>query len=197
MQIQEKPQLYTSEEYLALEETAEFKHDYLDGLIIPMTGGTTNHNRIAGNFFANLNFAFRQQDYEAFMGDVRLWIPKKRMFTYPDVMVIVGAPEYYNNRTDTITNPQVIIEVLSKSTEGYDREDKFRAYRTIPSFQEYILVDQTERYVEQFVRTDVKRWSLRDYDETDATIALSTVPFQISLDDLHNKVEFEPAADGN
>lgn len=205
MQVQEKQQLYTPDEYLALEARAEFKSEYRNGIIVPitgesntqMTGGSTNHNRIAGNFYAALNLTFRQQDYEVFMENVRLWIPKKLIFTYPNIMVIAGTIKYYQNRTDTILNPQVIVEVLSKSMEGYDQEDKFRAYKTLPSFQEYVLIDQTEQYVEQFVKTDVKRWSLRDYDTTDEELILATVPAQISLTNLYNKVQFESVATTN
>ncbi len=126
------------------------------------------------------------------MGDVRLWIPQKRIYTYPDVMIIANEPEYFNNRRDTILNPQVIIEVLSKSTKGYDREDKFEAYRTISTFQEYLLIDQTWIHVEQFSKTGKKQWTLREYDEEDEAIALATVPFKISLQDLYNKIKFEP-----
>ncbi|HEY9872865.1 MAG TPA: Uma2 family endonuclease [Candidatus Obscuribacterales bacterium] len=188
---------YTPEEYLELEEVAEYKSEYINGQIIPMAGGSTNHNRIAGNFYAALNFAFKQQNSEVFMGDIRLWIPQKRIYTYPDVMIVAGEPEYFNNRTDTILNPQVIVEVLSKSTKGYDREDKFEAYRTIPTFQEYVLISQTRMYIEQFSKIGNKRWTLSQYDEEDEAIALASVPFQIPLLDLYNKVNFEAiAADG-
>ena len=188
---------YTPEEYLELEEVAEYKSEYINGQIIPMAGGSTNHNRIAGNFYAALNFAFKQQNSEVFMGDIRLWIPQKRIYTYPDVMIVAGEPEYFNNRTDTILNPQVIVEVLSKSTKGYDREDKFEAYRTIPTFQEYVLISQTRMYIEQFSKIGNKRWTLSQYDDEDEAIALASVPFQIPLLDLYNKVNFEAiAADG-
>jgi Uma2 family endonuclease len=198
MQTYQEQRYYLPEEYLELEETADYKSEYIDGKIIPMTGGTTNHNQIALNFTTELNFAFKQQNYRVFIVDVRLWIPKKRIFTYPDVMVVVGAPEYYNNRSDTITNPQVIIEVLSKSTKGYDREEKFEAYRTIPTFQEYILIDQTRVHIEQFSKTANKQWSLREYDEEDESISLTSVPFQMPVLDVYNKVEFEVAdIDGN
>ncbi len=190
MQVTER-RYYTPEEYLELEEAAEYKSEYIDGQIIPMAGGSTNHNRISLNLSAALNFAFRQQDYEAFMGDVRLWILQKRIYTYPDVMIVAGEPEYFNNRTDTIVNPQVIVEVLSKSTKGYDREDKFEAYRTIDTFQEYLLIDQTRIYVEQYSKTAKKRWSLCEYDEEDEAISLTSVPFQISLVDLYSKVKFD------
>ena len=99
--------------------------------------------------------------------------------------------EYYKNRTDTITNPRVIIEVLSASTKGYDRSKKFETYRTIPTFEEYLLIDQTRRYIEHFSKTDKKRWAFCEYDESDDAIALSSVSFEISLADIYNKVNFE------
>ena len=191
MQITQQ-RYYTPEEYLELEEAADYKSEYIDGQIISMAGGTANHNRIAGNFYAVLNFAFRQQEYEVFNSDMHLWIHQKRIYTYPDVTVIAGEPEFFNNRTDIITNPQVIVEVLSKSTKNYDREDKFQVYRTISTFQEYLLIDQTRIHVDQFSKTGKKQWTLREYDEEDQAIALVTVPFDISLQDLYNKVKFEP-----
>jgi len=190
MKVAEK-KYYKPEEYLALEEAAYFKSEYIDGQIIPRAGGSTNHNRISGNFCAALNFAFKQQDYEVFMADVRLWIPQKRIYTYPDIMIVAGEIEYLNNRTDIIINHQVIIEVLSKSTTGYDREGKFEAARTIDSFQEYLLIDQTRIRVEQYSKTGKKRWSFCEYDEEDEAISLSSVTFEISLIDLYNKVKFE------
>ena len=190
MQVTEQ-RYYSPEEYLALEEAADYKSEYIDGEIVPMAGGSTNHNQIAGNFYAELSFAFKKLDYRVFMSDVRLWLPQRRIYTYPDVTVVVEEPEYYNNRTDTITNPRVIIEVLSPSTKGYDRSKKFEAYRTIPAFGEYLLIDQTRIYIEHFSKTDKKRWSFGEYDESDEAIALSSVSFEISLADIYNKVHFE------
>lgn len=193
MQLTERTErrYYTPEEYLELEATAEYKSEYIDGQIIHKAGASINHNRITGNFCAGLNFAFRNQNYEVFMGDMRLWIPQKLIYTYPDVIIIADKPEFFNNRTDTITNPQVIIEVLSKSTKSYDREDKFAAYRTIPTFQEYLLIAQNRIHVEQFSKLGKKRWNLCEYDEEDKNISLTTVPFSISLQDIYNKVNFE------
>lgn len=190
MQLTEQ-RYYSIEEYLALEEAAECKSEYIDGEIFPMAGGSTNHNRIAGNFYAALNFTFNTEDYEVFMSDVRLGIPKKRIYTYPDVMVVAGEPEYHNNSRDTIANSKVIIEVLSASTKGYDRSKKFEAYRTIPTFEEYLSIDQNRIYIEQFYKTDNKRWSFCDYDGSDEAIELASIPFQISISDIYNKVKFE------
>ncbi len=187
-------QYYTPEEYLELETVAEYKSEYIDGQIIPMAGGSTKHNQITLNLSSELNVAFKQQAYCVYMSDVRLWIPEHRIYTYPDVMVIAGEPEYFQNRTDTVLNPILIVEVLSKGTKSYDRESKFDAYRTIPGFQEYLLIDQTRIHVEQFSKTGMKQWSFCEYDESDEAITFTKAPFQISLVDLYNKVQLEAKA---
>ena len=107
-----------------------------------MTGGTPNHNQLAGNFYEMLNFALKHQPYQVFVPDQRLWIPTRKIHTYPDIMVVKTPLEYEQGRKDTLVNPVMIAEVLSKSTKSYDRDEKFAAYRTIPSLQEYILIDQ-------------------------------------------------------
>jgi Uma2 family endonuclease len=182
---------YTPEEYLALEDAAKDKSEYFNGEIIPMTGGSTNHNRIARNLSAWLHFASKDEDdYENFIGDVKLWIPAEQAYTYPDVMVVAGAVEYHNNRTDIIGNPQVIVEVLSPSTEDFDRLGKFAMYRTIPSFQEYVLISQHRIQVEHYTKQAAKRWLLQDIDREDTQIQFASIPFAISLDDLYRKVQF-------
>lgn len=186
--------LYSPEEYLQLEETAEFKNEYHDGQVVPMTGGSTNHNQIAGNIYAALKFGLKGQPYRTFVGDVRIWIPEVRLYTYPDVMVIDGQPVYHANRNDTITNPAIIIEVLSESTQDYDRGGKFAAYRSIPEFREYVLIDQYTVHVEHYVKTADKRWSFAEYDAEDEKLVLSVLPFEISFSDLYDQVEFVEAA---
>jgi Uma2 family endonuclease len=121
---------------------------------------------------------------------VRLWVPKVKRFTYPDVMVIAGQPEYYNNRKDTITNAQVIIEVLSKSTKNYDRGEKFRFYQTIPGFQEYILIEQNLMFIEQYSKQKNKRWSYSVYDEEDPALTFSSFQMEVPLIDIYDKVDF-------
>jgi Uma2 family endonuclease len=190
--LQTTKQLYSTEEqYLALEETAESKSEYLDGKIIPMTGGSTNHNQIAGNLYIALSLALKKQNYRIFIGDVRLWVPKVRLYTYPDVMAILGEPEYHKNRTDTIINPQVIVEVLSKSTKNYDRGDKFTFYKTLPSFREYILIDQTKIKVEQYSKTENKRWLYCEYDEEDTAVVFNSFQVEVPLSDVYEQVNFE------
>ncbi|QJB45200.1 Uma2 family endonuclease [Dolichospermum flos-aquae] len=181
---------YAPEEYLELEEKADYKNEYRDGEIISMTGGTTNHNKLALNLATGLNVALNDLDYEIYIGDVKLWIPRYREFTYPDVMVIEGQPIYYSTNTTIVTNPVLIVEVLSKSTKDYDRGDKFLYYRSIPEFKEYILIDQTKYYVMQYVKTSENQWILTEYETEDALINLSSINVELSLKQLYKKVNF-------
>ncbi|HIK13656.1 MAG TPA: Uma2 family endonuclease [Oscillatoriaceae cyanobacterium M33_DOE_052] len=182
---------YTPEEYLALEETAEYKSEYHDGEIIPMTGGTTNHNQIAGNFYAYCKLAMKRQNYKIFIGDVRLGLPRYRRYVYPDVMIIEGKPVYDVDGKTTVTNPLVIVEVLSKSTRNYDKGDKFYFYRSIPEFREYILIDQERYHVEQYAKTAENKWLLTEYDGQEAVLAMTAVSLEIPFLDIYEGVEFE------
>ncbi|MFB8792669.1 MAG: Uma2 family endonuclease [Microcoleus sp.] len=194
--VENKAQSYYSpEEYLMLEEGAKFRSEYQDGRIIPMTGGTPNHNQIAGNFYGTLNFATKGQPYRVFINDLRLWIPSKRVYTYPDVMLVAGKLEFVSGRKDTITNAVMVAEVLSESTADYDRGGKFKLFRTIPTFREYVLIDQYEMHVEQFVKRDDNKWVLSEYDGADAVLRLNCVEFEISLGDIYDRVDFESESD--
>ncbi|MGJ5634826.1 Uma2 family endonuclease [Nostoc sp. CALU 1950] len=190
MQLETKKFYYTPEEYLELEEKAEYKSEYRDGEIVPMTGGTTNHNKIAGNFYAYLKFGLRGKKYDVYIGDVRLWIPRYRQHTYPDVMVIEGQPIYTGTSTTTVMNPMLIAEVLSKSTKNYDQGDKFLYYRSIPEFKEYILIDQYQYHVMHYVKTAKNQWSFTELEHESATLSLQTVDFQIELRDLYEQINF-------
>ena len=117
-------------------------------------------------------------------------IPRYREFTYPDVMVIEGQPVYYSTNTTIVTNPLLIAEVLSKSTKDYDRGDKFLYYRSIPEFKEYILIDQTQYYVMQYVKTSENQWILTEYETEDAMINMSSINVELSLKQLYKKINF-------
>jgi Uma2 family endonuclease len=191
-QVQET-HAYSPEEYLELEIPAEEHHEYIDGEIRLMLGGTPNHNRVIRNLCGILNSSFKGQPYEVFMTDQRLWIPRRKIYTYPDLMVIQGELQFQEGRKDTLINPLVIIEALSKSTQNYDKGDKFSAYRTIPSFQEYILIDQYSQNIEHYVKTEPRKWIFQEYDAADAKFTFASFPFEISLADLYDKVDFETA----
>ena len=186
---------YTPEEYLALEEAAEYKSEYQDGEILPMTGGTANHNKIALNFCRIFPLSVSGQNYEIFINDMRLSIPRYRLYTYPDVMVIQGEPVYQGSNTTTLINPLLIVEVLSKSTKDYDRGEKFLYYRSIPELREYILIDQYKYHVEQLAKTADGKWLFTEYESEDAVLAMESVEFQISLTDIYDRVNFEVAAE--
>ncbi|MCJ8283335.1 MAG: Uma2 family endonuclease [Rivularia sp. ALOHA_DT_140] len=187
----EENKLYTLEEYLEFEVNSEERHEYINGEVICMAGGTPNHGRIALNFGSALNFGLKRQPYDIFVTDQRLWIPKKRIYTYPDVVVVQGELELQEGRKDTITNPLLIIEVLSKSTRSYDKDEKFSAYRTIPTFQEYLLVEQYTMKVEQYFKTGKNSWNFSEYYDADETICLNSINFEITLEDIYNRVQFE------
>ena len=201
MQTQEKPAItnqpptekryYTPEEYLALEESAIDKSEYHDGEIIPMTGGTANHNKLAGNFCRKFPLTINGQDYEIFIHDVRLWIPLTRRYVYPDIMVIQGEPVYQGSNKTIVTNPLVIVEVLSDSTKDYDRGGKFLAYRSIPEFREYILIDQYSYHIEQFAKNSNGKWVLTEYDSEESVLTLESVEFQMPLTEIYERINFD------
>ncbi len=189
MQALEK-RYYSPEEYLEMEIVSPERHEYIDGQIIPMAGGTPNHNQITLNLSAALNFALKRQSDRVFVTDQRLWIAQKRIHTYPDIMVVAGKLSFSEGRKDTITNPAIIAEVLSNSTKSYDRDEKFSAYRTLATFKEYILIDQYKVHVEQYTKTDENKWLFSEYDDENHILSLASLSFQISLADIYDKVDF-------
>lgn len=183
---------YSTDEYLELEIVADIRNEYRNGDIIPMTGGTPNHNDIAGNLYILLKSTLKGKNYRTFYADQRLWIPSVSVYTYPDVMVVPQPIELQTGRKDTVVNPCFIAEVLSKSTQNYDRSEKFIAYRSIPTFQEYLLIDQYQVHVEHHVKTAPHQWLFSEYDDPNATLSLSSFEFQIQIADLYENIEFEP-----
>lgn len=191
MLVQSKEKFYTPDEYRELEETAEFRNEYRDGEIVQMTGGTINHSRIIRNLSRVLGNLLEGQPYELFHNDLRLWIPRYRRGTYPDVMVIEGEPVFTEGRSDEILNPMLIVEVLSKSTKDFDREDKFRFYRSIPEFREYVLVNQSEFLVAQYIKTESNEWLFREYEGESAIVSFASLGVQMSMSEIYAKVVFE------
>jgi len=187
----ETSRTYSPEEYLALEIASETRNEYIHGEIVPMAGGMPNHNQIALNLAGNLNFLLRRQPYRVFISDQRLWIAQPGISTYPDVMVVQGDLIYQEGCEDTITNPVLIIEVLSKSTGNYDQGEKFTFYRTIPTFQEYVLVDQYRHHVQQYTKTGAKKWDFQEYDSLADEVRFASLSLAIALTDIYDKVDLE------
>lgn len=190
MIIQTQKEKHTVEEYLELELASETRSEYRNGEIIPMTGGTPDHNDIASNLMVALKLALRGKPYRVFITDQRLWIPDRTLYTYPDVMVVEKPLQLQTGRTDTVINPCFIAEVLSKSTQNYDRSEKFVAYRTIDNFREYLLIDQYSIHVEHYIKTAANQWLLSEYDDPTTTLTFSVFEFQIQIADLYENIDF-------
>ncbi len=182
---------YTREEYLNLEVASEERHEYVDGDIKLMTGGTPDHNDIGGNLYVLLKLALKGKPYRTFYTDQRLWIPDRNLYTYPDVMVIEKPLQLQSGRTDTVMNPCFVAEVLSKSTRDYDHGEKFSAYRMINSFCEYLLIDQYSIHVEHYVKTSANQWLLSEYREPETSLLLNRLEVQIKIGDLYENIDFE------
>ncbi len=178
------------EEYRSLETRAENKHEYHDGEIIEMTGGSINHNRLVRNLIRLLDNALRKTIYEVFPSDLRLWIPQYNRGLYPDLMLIAGEPLFSDNRNDEILNPCLIIEVLSPSTSGYDRGDKFRYYRSIPQLNQYLLVSQGEILIESYSKTSENNWLLQEYTPARGIISLDSLGISLNLADIYEGIDF-------
>jgi Uma2 family endonuclease len=186
---------YTPEEYFALEAKSEgtggVRREFCKGEIIEMTGGTPEHNMIAGALYSTLWLGLRKQPYSLFIADQRLWIPEFGIYTYPDVMVIQNPIQLKEGRKDTVTNPILIVEVLSPATESYDRGEKFTAYRSIPTLQEYLLIAQAQMGVEHYRRQGNVEWIFRDYHALDDAVTLPSVNITFSLADIYSGIELE------
>ena len=191
MLVQNKEKFYSPDEYRELEETAEFRNEYRHGEIVQMTGGSINHSQIIGNIYAFLKSALRGKNARPFMSDLRLWIPRYRRGTYPDVMVVEGEVVCTEGRKDEILNPVLIVEVLSTSTKDFEREDKFRFYRSIPEFREYVLVNQSEFLVAQYIKTESNEWLFREYEGESAIVSFASLEVQMSMLDIYELVVFE------
>jgi Uma2 family endonuclease len=179
------------EDYLDLEVESEIRNEYRNGEIIPMTGGTPAHNKLASALNALLWFALRDRPLNLFMTDQRLWIPAANIYTYPDIMVTRDPLVLQAGRRDTVMNPVFVAEVLSDSTKAYDRTDKFAAYRSIEGFEEYLLIDQAKVGVEHYAKQAENQWLFASYDRLDVQLVLTSLGTQVSLADLYSTIDFK------
>ena len=180
---------YTPEQYLALERKADSKSEYINGHIIGMAGASRLHNLIAGNFYREVSQQLRGRPCEAYIGDMRVEVSRTGLYTYPDIVVVCGDIHFADAANDTLLNPTVIVEVLSASTEAYDRGEKFAHYRRLESLQEYLLVAQDKVRIEHYVRQGTK-WVLSEWSDLNDTVPLATIDCAITLRDVYDKVQF-------
>jgi Uma2 family endonuclease len=184
---QSKPHL-TSDQYLAIERNAEYKSEYFDGEMYALAGATKNHNLVAGNVLSELHAQVKGRPCNVFPSDMRVKVAATGLYTYPDVTVICGEARFEDQEEDTLLNPTVIVEVLSKSTANYDRGEKFAHYRRLPSLAEYVLIAQDKPHVEHYVRQPDNTWLLSESEGLQDTVELPAINCYLKLADVYDKV---------
>jgi Uma2 family endonuclease len=189
MVAQPKP-FYTIAQYLQLERAGEQKHEYYDGQIFALAGSSENHNLIAAHILGILYGQVRKRPCKVYPSDMRIKVAKTKLYTYPDISIVCGTALFDDAESDTLLNPMVIFEILSASTEKYDRGKKFEQYRTITTLQEYILVNQNNHLVEQYTRQTDNTWLLTIHDTLESQIELRSVGCTLVLADIYEGIIF-------
>jgi Uma2 family endonuclease len=179
------------EQYLEMERASETKHEYYNGEVFAMSGASIPHNFVFHNVYGGLVIHLKGSGCKPFGSDMRIHIPLNSLYTYPDISIICGKPETTDAFTDNVTNPSVIIEILSKSTKDYDRGTKFSLYRSIKTLKEYILIDSTSILVEKYTRQENNSWILTEYQELHENFHISTISLTLTLKDIYEDVSFE------
>jgi len=179
----------TAEEYLAMDRAAEFRSELLDGEIIAMSRGSMRHSELGANLIGEVRAALRKTQCRTFTSDFRVRV-SSRVYTYPDVTVVCGKPLLADDRGDILLNPTAIFEVLSPSTEYYDRIVKFQHYRGIESLQDYILVAQDQVRIEQYTRGEANTWTIRDYLNAEQVLAIPSIGVSLPLAAIYERIEF-------
>lgn len=191
MATQPKPYL-SPEDYLDLERAAPYKSEYFAGEIFARSGASRRHNVIVTNLIAELRGQLRGRPCEVYPSDMRVTVRPTGLYTYPDVVVVCGPPAFDDAHTDTLLNPTVLFEVLSESTEGYDRGRKFEHYRQLASLQEYVLVAQEQYHVEHYARQADGRWLLSETNDPGETLHLPSLACDLALAEVYDRIELPP-----
>jgi Uma2 family endonuclease len=181
----------TAEEYLARERAAEYKSEYLNGEIFAMAGAKEPHNLITSNILGELHAQLKHRPCKVYPSDMRLKVSATGLYTYPDVMVVCDEAQFDDEEEDTILNPTLIVEVLSKSTERYVRGGKFEQYSKLGSLREYLLAAQHRPRLELFTKQSPGRWLLVEYESLDDVIRLTSINCELALKDVYLKVNFQ------
>ncbi len=176
-------------EYLARERDSKVRHEFVNGEMVAMAGGSFNHALIASNLVGALGNRLAKGRCVVLGSDLRVNVAATRFYAYPDVTIVCGTREFHPSETGTLRNPTVIFEVLSPSSELYDRAEKFSQYRKLPSLQEYVLVSQVKRHVEHYQRTDVGSWTLTEVSD-EGTLSLPSAGVKLPLSEIYMNVEF-------
>ena len=181
----------TPQQYLEQERNAEFRSEYFDGQLLAKTGSSADHCTIVGNTAVRIRQQFRNRTCEVFMNMMRIKVIKRSSYFYPDVVAVYGKPQFEDNEQDVLLNPTLIVEVLSPSTEGYDRGTKFEHYRTIDSLSDYLLVAQDKIHVEHYVRQSDRSWLFSEFKSAEDKIQMESIGGELLVAEIYEKVEFE------
>jgi len=192
-QLQMGTYYYTPEEYLALEDAAEYKSEYVRGKIFPRSGENLTHNEIMGNILTCFHLAFKTSDCDVYGSQVKVFVSANDAFLYPDVMVLCGQPEFFKERRDTICNPILVVEVLSESIRDYNGYNQFDLYRGVEILQDYLLVDQHQIQVQHYHKLEENRWLLTIFTQLESVIDLPSVDITLPLSEIYHKVKFPNA----
>ncbi|AUB81059.1 Uma2 family endonuclease [Candidatus Thiodictyon syntrophicum] len=194
MSLQPKPRLQFADWLAAERASDQGRTEFLDGEVFAMAGASEAHNLIAGNVYGELRTAFKGRPCYVYTSDMKVRIESANLGTYPDVMAVCGERRFWDDRRDVITNPTLIVEVLSDSTESYDRGDKFAYYRSLPSLSAYLLLSQHRVGAELFLRQGGGDWLLRTYSDLRDGIPLTALDALLPLSEVYDKVEFGPGS---
>ena len=192
MSLQPKPRL-TPEDYLAIERSADFKSEYFDGEIFAMTGASAAHNIIVINAVRELSLQLKKRPCKLYASDMRVKVDPTGLYTYPDLVVVCGKARLEDAHLDTLLNPTLIVEVLSDSTEAYDRGRKFEHYRKLESLAEYVLISQHWPHVESYRRQADHHWLLTESSGLDGVLRLESIDCELALAEIYDKVELQNA----
>ena len=193
MSAQIKPR-YSLEDYFELEPTSEEKWEWFNGEVFCMSGVSPNHGLVEINFAALLSNKLEGRNCRVFPADIRIKTPAAPPYRYADLSVLCGRPIYENiGGVETLTNPELIVEVLSRSTEAYDRGDKFTYYKSIPSLREYLLVAQHRPHISQFVKQSDDSWNQTEVNDLAASLYLPSIDCTLALNEVYRGIEFGSA----
>jgi Uma2 family endonuclease len=189
----EAKQRITREQYLAIERATEQRSEFFDGEMFAMGGASERHNLIVLNFAAEIRSQLKTRPCRVYANDMRVRVSATGLYTYPDVTVVCGEVEFEDDQHDTLLNPTLVVEVLSPSTEKYDRGKKSEHYRKIESLREYVLVSQEEPHVEQYLRQESGAWLLVETNESLAPVQLTSIGCEVTLAEIYDKVTWPDA----
>jgi len=182
--------VFTAEQYLNLERNTEIRHEFLDGTVYAMSGGSPEHSAISFNLAGSLHFQLRGTPCAGFSNDMKVRVGDASLFAYPDLTIYCGEPLFHDDHRDVLLNPVVISEVLSRSTEAYDRGEKFERYKTIETLKDYVRVSQDRARIEHFSRQPDNTWALNEVNGLDASLDLASINCRLPLAEVYDRVEF-------